>query len=225
MGYGIVMAKSALDFTGDDYINAVSVTSVQPTGATITWQTTLPSTGAVQYGALPFSLPPAPSTDSVSGLAHTVTLTGLSPNTTYSFRVHAVTVTSSLNMFGPDSLFKTPLAATGAPALTATSATASTTASTVKITVTLKNTGAGPANAVIVSAATLNSVATLTSPLPSLGTVASGATTTFSLTFPASAVVAGGSGRGQGNVISISTKTTGPAPTYGFTNPVSVTGL
>ena len=70
---------SAAPVIGD--INVINVTS---TSATVNWTTDQPSTGMVHYGTSPgyASTTPVISTPSI---AHTVTLTGLTPSTTYHF--------------------------------------------------------------------------------------------------------------------------------------------
>jgi hypothetical protein len=158
---------------------------------------------------------------------HTAALTGLTPGTTYNYRIQGTTVTGSLDLFSPTATFKTNAASSGGtPVITATSATGATlSATTVQVTVTIKDTGVGPATGAYLTAANLNGVATLTSPLPTLGTIAAGGSTAVTLTFPASAVKSpAGTGRGQQNLVTVTTKTAG-SPSYSFTNPVAVTGF
>lgn len=56
--------------------------------ATVTWTTNIPSTGSVVYGIASGSLDSS-VTDSVTGTTHSLTLTGLTPNTRYYYQVKA----------------------------------------------------------------------------------------------------------------------------------------
>ncbi len=68
-------------------IVAFEVTARTATTASIVWTTDAPSTGTVAYGAAADAM--LSSSDGTSGTAHSVTLTGLKKNTTYSFRIDA----------------------------------------------------------------------------------------------------------------------------------------
>jgi hypothetical protein len=224
MGYGIVMAHAALDFTGAKFIGSISVTPISWNSATVSWLTTLPATGELQYGTgSGFTATPVASTNDVTGLIHSATLTGLTPATVYNYRIDASTTSGSLNLLSTASTFTTAPAPTGTPALVATSAVGATAGATqVQVTITLQNSGVGTAFTTTVTAATLNGIATTTTPLPTVGTVYPGGSASVTLDFPASAVKAStGSGRGQQNLVNISTKTAG-TPTYSFSNPIAV---
>jgi hypothetical protein len=69
------------------YISAFRVNTVSRSAATITWTTTIPATSQIEYQATTAgSVKVATAVDSNLVTSHTVTLTGLSPNTLYSLR-------------------------------------------------------------------------------------------------------------------------------------------
>jgi peptidoglycan hydrolase-like protein with peptidoglycan-binding domain len=67
-------------------ISTVSVFSITESGATVTWTTNESSTSSVQYGLTTAYGSTANSSGTTS---HSVTLTGLTPNTTYNYRITA----------------------------------------------------------------------------------------------------------------------------------------
>lgn len=85
-------------------ILSYSVQSKTTTTATITWTTNIPTTGKIEYG------PKGKLTNSVSDTnltaTHTVTLTGLTANTNYSYRVSA-TDPEGVTAIGQTSSFRT----------------------------------------------------------------------------------------------------------------------
>jgi peroxiredoxin len=67
-------------------IQSVSPSSITETGATISWETDEPATGQFEYGKTEtYGLTAPPDTN--LSTSHSVTLTGLDPNTTYYFKV------------------------------------------------------------------------------------------------------------------------------------------
>jgi len=69
-------------------ISGVSASSVGATGATVTWSTSEPATSQVEYG-LSGSYGSSTSENSTLRSTHTVALSGLTPETTYHFRVRS----------------------------------------------------------------------------------------------------------------------------------------
>jgi hypothetical protein len=67
-------------------ISAVTATSISSAGATITWTTNEPSTSQVQYG-LTTSYGSSTTLDNTLVTSHSQTITGLTANTTYNYRV------------------------------------------------------------------------------------------------------------------------------------------
>jgi hypothetical protein len=65
-------------------VNAAAATS----SATITWNTDEPADSRISYGTAPTALAPGPA-DAALDSTHMLTLTGLSPNTTYYYRVRS----------------------------------------------------------------------------------------------------------------------------------------
>ena len=90
-------------------ISGVQVTDVTATTATVTWTTNEAATGQVQYGLTTAY----GSTSSIvaGGTSHSVTLTGLTPETTYNYRVQA-TDTADNATTGDNASFTTAVTAT-----------------------------------------------------------------------------------------------------------------
>jgi hypothetical protein len=74
--------------TSPPAINIIQIASVTESSATITWMTDEPSTSQVEYG-LSTTYGSLTSLDSSLTTSHSVTITGLSSNTTYNFRVRS----------------------------------------------------------------------------------------------------------------------------------------
>jgi hypothetical protein len=80
--------------------------TVTDSSAAFTWSTTEPSTSSVAYGRTPaYEL--GTVTDTAVTTAHTVMLTGLSPQTLYYFRAASTDLRNNTG-YGPDSTFATP---------------------------------------------------------------------------------------------------------------------
>ncbi|MBI3898918.1 MAG: fibronectin type III domain-containing protein [Gammaproteobacteria bacterium] len=69
-------------------ITGVMVSGVTAFGVTITWTTDESTTSQVQYGTMPSYGQDTPE-DTALSTAHSVQLSGLSPNTQYHFRAHS----------------------------------------------------------------------------------------------------------------------------------------
>jgi hypothetical protein len=123
--------QAAPDTTPPVIIEGPTITSITPTGAVVTWQTNEPSTGMVSYGlTTAFG---QTVTDSTLATFHSVTLSGLTPETLYYLKVDATdaagngpTVSATVNfktMAEPDT--KAPVIVEGPMAIniTATGAT------------------------------------------------------------------------------------------------------
>lgn len=68
-------------------ISSISSGSISQTGATITWTTNEPADSQVEYGTTTSYGTSVPTTPSGTRTSHSISLTGLSPNTTYNYRV------------------------------------------------------------------------------------------------------------------------------------------
>ncbi len=83
-------------------ISNVAVSNITATGAPVIWTTDKPSTSQVEYGTSS-SFGSSTTIDNTPGTSHSVTVTGLTANTTYSYRakssVTGFTATSSTNTF------------------------------------------------------------------------------------------------------------------------------
>lgn len=77
----------AWPYTNAPLVQYPPVATVQTTTATISWPTDQGSDGVVEYGLTPAY--GSAKTNSALAWYHTVSLTGLSPNTTYHYRVHS----------------------------------------------------------------------------------------------------------------------------------------
>ncbi len=119
-GYGYTGAGT-LGASADDTPPVISGTSISASvitdiGATITWTTDEPSTSQVEYW--PGSLS---SLDSTRVTSHSVTLTGLTPGTTYHYKTMSVDAAGNLAV-SDEHTFTTLAAAPGAPVISAVSA-------------------------------------------------------------------------------------------------------
>jgi hypothetical protein len=214
-GYGIVMPVPALNFL-NQFLNKSSITtgSVTTNSASITWSTKLPASSVVQYG------PTASYGNTTSGAlgvaSHQVTLSGLTPNTVYHYSVYSNTATNSVIAQGPDQTFVTASAPATAPKILVTGVTI-TRNSTLKVTLTISNSGGSAANNVTLTRATL-STATLSSGLPTLGTINAGSSSSATLTFPGSVTT----GASVLTVTGSYTSITGGATTFSATLRVTV---
>jgi hypothetical protein len=70
-------------------ISGIAVSSLSESSATIVWTTTLGATSRVEYGTTA-AYESTSNIDSNLKTSHTVVLTGLTPGTSYNFRVHSV---------------------------------------------------------------------------------------------------------------------------------------
>ena len=77
------------------WVSAVSATPTS-TGAVITWSTAVPSDSQVEYGAAAVSYGAVSSISTAKVTAHSMTLAGLTPGTTYHFRVRSSDATGAL---------------------------------------------------------------------------------------------------------------------------------
>lgn len=93
-------------------ISSVVVASVAPTQATITWTTNLASTSAVEYGTAAgvyTATQQATGSPPATFTSHSITVTGLTPGTTYHFRaISAITPSSEVARSG-DRILTTPI--------------------------------------------------------------------------------------------------------------------
>jgi hypothetical protein len=80
-------------------------------GATITWNSDQPGTTQVQYGTSPGTYTSSTTQDTNLMTSHSVTLSGLTPNTTYFFRVMSIN-DSGMNTTAPGQLFMTSMSTT-----------------------------------------------------------------------------------------------------------------
>jgi hypothetical protein len=90
------------DSTAPPVISNIQVSNITSNGATITWTTNQPSNSVVEYGKT--TSYGSSKSDSAMVTNHSITLTGLTPDTTYNFRVKStnsfsITATSSNNTF------------------------------------------------------------------------------------------------------------------------------
>ena len=97
--------SATFDTASSGIIHAISVKDITPMSATITWDTDLPATSRIDYGPTGYG---SSSTDTSFTTTHSVSLSGLSPGTSYHFKVTSVTETGLLTS-SADNLFTTPL--------------------------------------------------------------------------------------------------------------------
>lgn len=86
--------------------SAISVTNISQTSATIKWTTSALGKGYVNYDTTEKTLKLTSSIDQTIATTHTVTLTGLSNNRTYYYRLMFIDAAGKSN-FGPTQSFKT----------------------------------------------------------------------------------------------------------------------
>ncbi len=89
----------------DPEISNIAVSDLTPNSAKIYWTTDQPAQGTVQYGAT--TNYGSSATGDSEQTAHSVTLTNLTPATTYHFRVEAMSA-NGVTIYSADSTFKTP---------------------------------------------------------------------------------------------------------------------
>ncbi len=83
------LSTSATPDTTAPVISSVATSSVTLTGVTITWSTNEVGSSIVEYGTTTSSYPNLAGSNTDSVTSHSVSLTGLSGNTTYYFRVRS----------------------------------------------------------------------------------------------------------------------------------------
>ncbi len=91
--------------TPNAIVSGPSVTGITPYSATIEWETTHLSSTKVKYSAAGASGAQKESAD--KQLHHQITLTGLKPDTQYSFEIESVAVKDSSQVLGAQGTFKT----------------------------------------------------------------------------------------------------------------------
>jgi len=97
-------------------ISNIAVTNVTPTSATVSWSTNNPADGQVDYGTTTaYGFASASANNFQGALNHSVTLSSLTSNTAYHFRVRSKTATSNATVSN-DRMFTTTTAATTAGA-------------------------------------------------------------------------------------------------------------
>ncbi len=116
-------------------ISSISVSNITTTGATVSWTTNESATSQLQYGP---STSYGSVTNSNGTTNHTVTLSNLTPNTTYNFRVSA-TDTSNNNSLSTNQTFTTAQVVTP-PSTPASTVDLRANNSTSNITITAGNT-------------------------------------------------------------------------------------
>ena len=99
-------------------ISTVAATGITATGATITWTTDVNSSTTVEYGT---TASYGFVATGAAAIQHSVTLSGLTPSTTYHYRVRSATATSP-DAVSTDVTFTTSVA-TGTPVITSVSVT------------------------------------------------------------------------------------------------------
>lgn len=113
-------ASNMLSFTSDTTLPTITRTvTVGPTSATIDWTTNEPARGQVNYG-LTSSYTASTTFEASATTTHSVTLTGLTPSTTYHYEVTAQDVAGNANTTG-DLAFTTS-AAVAAPVISSVAA-------------------------------------------------------------------------------------------------------
>ena len=114
-GTGQFAASYAAD-TAAPAISARAATASADGSATITWTTDEPSDSRVDYGTSPTALTPTP-TDAADVTAHSVRITGLTPGTTYQYRVRSEDPAgnAATDPTGTPATFRVPVRVTAAP--------------------------------------------------------------------------------------------------------------
>jgi alpha-L-arabinofuranosidase len=104
---------------GAPVITAVAATAISPTSETITWTTDQPTSSLINYGSTSSYGSSSPLNSSLTTV-HSVTLTGLTASSTYSFDVVSANA-NSISATSPNSTFTT--SAAGTPVISAVMAT------------------------------------------------------------------------------------------------------
>ena len=114
-GTGQFAASYAAD-TAAPAISARAATAAADGSATITWTTDEPSDSRVDFGTSPTALTPTP-TDAADVTAHSVRITGLTPGTTYHYRVRSEDAAgnAATDPTGTPATFRVPVRVTAAP--------------------------------------------------------------------------------------------------------------
>jgi hypothetical protein len=89
-------------------VQAVAVSSLTRSGATLTWITDLPSTSQVEFGTTALNVSRAP-VDASLATVHRSVLTGLQAGTTYRYRVRSVSASGGLGISAEGIFVTTPL--------------------------------------------------------------------------------------------------------------------
>ncbi|MFZ5876797.1 MAG: fibronectin type III domain-containing protein [Nitrospirota bacterium] len=119
-GYSNEVSKTIAD-TVPPTISAVVANGITATGATITWTTNEAATTAAEYGTTT-SYGASTAIDSTLVTAHTRTLSGLTPATTYHFRVVSLDATGNVAVSADYMLTTAAAADTTAPTLSSIAA-------------------------------------------------------------------------------------------------------
>lgn len=110
--YSNEVSKTFAD-TAPPVISAVAASAITSTGATLTWTTDEPATSLAEYGTTT-AYGASSAVDTALVTAHSRTLTGLSPSTTYHYRVMSVDATGNVAV-SADYTFTTSAAADTTP--------------------------------------------------------------------------------------------------------------
>lgn len=114
-------------------ISSLATSSLTSTGVTVTWNTTgVPSDSLVEYG-LTSSYTASSTYDATLVTSHSRSLTGLTPNTTYHYRVVSVDAQGSRTN-GSDQTFTTSVGSDTTPPVISSVVASSTSATTLRIT-------------------------------------------------------------------------------------------
>ena len=92
-------------------VTALSASGITSTGATITWTTSEAATSLVEYGTTS-AYGSSSSADSTLVISHSQSLPGLTPGTTYHFRVHSADATGNVSR-SVDQTLTTPTSTNG----------------------------------------------------------------------------------------------------------------
>ncbi len=198
-GPGVVMATNAFTFI-NNYINpaSVAVTALTDTTATITWTTNLPGDSAVDYTLWnnPFA-PIKTTSNSTYTTSHSVKLTGLTPNTHYTYIVRSTNTQYGINASQPPNSspkssndpYNFVTKAVNPPGNPASVAISNVTLTrgvnnNLIATIYLKNTGGQTASNVQITAAALGTTKTTTTLPVTVPAVPAITTSTVSVAFP-----------------------------------------